>query len=185
MCCRSHPLDVFSVFLWLAGRWHTASSLHTTHSSTRNTWPHAQSLAVVVAWKAPASVLIMTRSHKSLLPRIVQASVILHEASFFMSVNSFLFTSHQSSASHPSPPLPLRYYVPFFSSCLFSVLIYHQRHNPFPSSALCPSSSPSIHLRLSFPLRLPTYYPLSFSIIRDAWVHTAAPICSDSELCRK
>lgn len=163
---RENALWISSVgcFLWHAGRWHTASSLHTTHSPLRSTWQHTQPLAVLVAQKTPTSVLIMTkkpwnslRFKEFLDPRIAQASVLLPRT-FFMSVSFSLCINHLPPIPAPSP---LRYYLPFFSSCLFSILNNNQRslaqsctnHALLPSILAClshrtflliiPSPSPS------------------------------------------
>ena len=71
--------------------------------------------------------------------------------------------------------------------CLFSVLLILL---PSPATAFHISASPHhppcrSFFAPSFPLRLSPHYPFSSSITHDAQVQPTAPICPDSELCRK
>lgn len=141
------------------------------HSRTRDS-------STVGSLSSIKSTCLSVNNDKKLPPiwrdsRSKTSLVIPHRASFFLFAYSFLFASHQSSASHPSSPLPLWYYVPFFSSCLFSVLNNHQWHNPFPQLSVTPvmlsfrPSPPVLPIAssyLSSPLCL--HHPWSLSLYR-------------------
>ena len=83
---------------------------------------------------------------------------------------------------------PLPSFTPFFSSCLF---VFCPSHTPPVPPQPFHSSAPPHHppcrsfFAPSFPLRLSPHYPFSSSISHDAQVQPTAPICPDSELCRK
>lgn len=171
MCCWFSLDSVFCAFLWHVGRWHFASSLHTTHSSIPE---HVTARSTVGSLK---STCLSVNNDTKLPPiwgdsRSKTSSVIPHRV-LSSCLLSFLFTSHHSSASHPSSPLPLWYYVPFFLSCLFSVLNNHQRHNPFPQLSATPvmlsfhPSPPVLSIASSYwSSSLHLHHPWSLSLSR-------------------
>lgn len=95
-------------------------------------------------------------------PGTSPASVV-PPSSCLVAVSVSLPISHLPTSPNPSPPpplLPLRHYIPFFWSCLFSVLICRRRRGPLPSlhpspsPSLRPSPSPSLHPSISACLSL-------------------------------
>lgn len=107
-------------------------------------------------------------------PGTSRASVVPPSSSL-VTVSVSLPISHLPPS--PSPPLPLPSPSPPATPTLRPIFLVMFVFRPYlPPEARPPSLPPpvtlslppSIHLRLSFPPRPPTYYPLSFSIIRDA-----------------
>lgn len=131
-------LDVFTASLWHAGRWHTASSLHTTHSSAPE---HGTACRNVGSRSSIKSTCISVNDDKKpwnylqfqeiLFPKIVRASVILHRllSSHLLTVSFSLPINHLP----PIPPLP----------CHSDITSHFSRHVCFPSLSTTSGTTPS------------------------------------------